>query len=89
MNVYVFDIWRSVKHNGGFSHTVTRREIIHALNEERAKKKITLAEAKTYTFGETINEVSGEFIYRIEKEGTVIIKPYYVYSSGRTPRTVI
>lgn len=92
MNVYEIDIWRSVYHNGKYSHTATRVELIHALNEERAKKKIALEPEKVYasehTHGLSV-KVSAEFIYRIKKTGTVVIKPYYVYSDGRYPRPVI
>ncbi len=88
MNVYEIDIWRSVKHNGEFSHTVQRKEIIHALNEERAKKRITLAESKTWDSDGLKTEVSSEFIYRIAKTGTVRKKLYYEYSDGRSPRAV-
>lgn len=86
MNVYEIDIWRRVKHNGEFSHTITRRELIHALNEEIANKKITLA--KGYVGENPPMEVSDEFIYHIERTGTVVIKPYYVYSDDRCPRPV-
>lgn len=88
MNVYEIDVWRQVKNNGEFSHTVTRLELIHALNEERAKKKITLAEPKTYQRDNITTEVTGEFIYRITRTGTVTIQPYYKYSDGRSPRPV-
>jgi len=88
MNVYEIDIWRSVKHNGTFSHTVHRVELIHALNEERAKKKITLREGKTQEAGTLTIEVSSETIYAIRKTGTVLKQMYYVYSDGRSPRPV-
>ena len=88
MNVYEIDIWRSVKHNSKFSHTVSRVELIHALNEERAKKKITLAEGKTQEVGTLTLEVSDEIIYTIKKTGTVTKQMYYVYSDGRNPRPV-
>ena len=89
MNVYGIDIWRSVKHNGKFSHTVTRFELVHALNEERAKKKITLAKGCTWGKEPTVVETSDEFIYAIRKSGVVTKQMYYVYSDGRTPRPVV
>jgi len=85
MRVYEIDIWRSVYHGDKFSHTTTRLELVHALNEERAKKKITLDGEKTW--GQEAR-ASSETIYRIKKTGTVTIKPYYVYSDGRSPRPV-
>ena len=88
MNVYELDIWRTVKHNGSYSHTATRVELIHALNEERAKKKITLAKGKTQEVGTLTLEVSSETIYTIRKTGTVTKQMYYVYSDGRNPRPV-
>jgi len=87
MNVYEVDIWRSVRHNGNFSHNAIRYALVHALNEERAKKKIKLDKARTW--GDKIQiEASDEFIYGIRKTGTVKIKPYYEYSDGRRPRPV-
>ena len=88
MNVFEIDIWRQVRHNGKFSHTVTRMELVHALNEERAKKKITLEKGKTWGKESLIIESTDEFIYGIRKTGTVTIQPYYVYSDGRSPRPV-
>ena len=88
MNVYEVDIWRSVNHNGKFSHTVQRFEVIHALNEELAKKKITLDKAKSYGKEPLIVDVTSEYIYRIKKAGTVTKQMFYVYSSGRNPRPV-
>ena len=89
MNTYEADIWRSVYHDEKFSHNATRRQLIHALNEERAKVKITLAAARSYNSGpaHTIR-VSSETIYSLKKTGTVTIQRYYVYSDGRPPRPV-
>lgn len=89
MNVYEIDIWRSIKHNGEFSHTATRFELVHALNEERARRKITLAKARIWGKEPTVVETSDEFIYSIRKSGAVTKQLYYVYSDGRTPRPVI
>ena len=87
MNVYEIDIWRDVYHDGSFSHTAISYELIHALNEERAKRKITLNKEKTYTAGGNHEiKASDEVIYSIRKTGTVTIQPYYVYSDGRQPR---
>ena len=88
MNTYEFDIWYQVTHNGKFSHTVIRTHLVHALKEERARKKVTLQKGKTW--GEIgIEIVSGdEFIYRVRKTGTVKKQMYYVYSDGRNPRPV-
>jgi hypothetical protein len=85
MNVYEASIWCDVHHGSEFSHNSQRVQLIHALNEERAKKKITLAPKKTCG---TDTIISTEFIYSIRKTGTVVIKPYYVYSDGRSPRPV-
>ena len=88
MNVYEIDVWKQVKRDGEFSHTCTRLELIHALNEERAKKKITLAQEKTWESGPSKFVVSSEFIYAVRKTGTVVKKMHYVYSDGRSPRRV-
>jgi len=89
MNVYEFDIWTQVKHNGEFSHTVMRVDVVHALNEERARKKITLHKGKVWKDGGLEISSSDEFVYGVTKTGTVTIRPYYVYSDGRTPRPVV
>ena len=89
MNVYEFDIWKQVKRDGEFSHTVIRKELVHALNLERAKKKITLAKEDTFKSGQCEYVVSSEFIYHTEKTGTVTKQMYYVYSDGRSPRPVV
>ncbi len=88
MNVYEVDIWYQVRHNDKFSHTVTRTKLIHALNEERAKKKITLKPSVTRETGTLKIEASPEFIYSIRKTGTVTKQMYYEYSDGRNPRPV-
>ncbi len=88
MNVYEIEIWRQVKHNDKFSHTITRMELIHARNEERAKAKITLAQEKRQS-GIMEIVVSSEFIYAIRKTGTVTKQLYYEYSDGRTPSPVV
>ncbi len=91
MNTYEADIWRSVYHNDKFSHTNQRVQLIHALSEERAKRKIILAEEKTQcTGGNTPITVKGshEYLYRITKTGTVTKQLFYVYSDGRTPSPV-
>ena len=88
MNVYEFDIWCGVKRNGEYSHTSTRRQLVHALNEARAKKKIVLAEAKTWGAGEQKIDVSNEYVYAVRRTGTVTKQMYYVYSDGRSARSV-
>jgi len=88
MNVYEIDIWKQVKRNGEFSHTVTRLELVHALNEERAKKKVILAESRKWDSSNLMIEASSEFIYNIRKTGIVTKKQYYEYSDGRSPRRV-
>ena len=88
MNVYEIVIWCTVKHNSVFSHTVSRVEVIHALNEERAKKKLTFKEGSTQEAGTLTIEVSSETIYAIRKAGTVTKQMYYVYSDGREPKPV-
>lgn len=88
MNYYEADIWCSVYHSGQFSHTATRLQLVHAMNEEQAKKKIKLNPERI--MGKPPYEVkaSAEAIYRLEKGGTVTIQPYYVYSGSRSPRPV-
>jgi hypothetical protein len=88
MNVYRIDIWRSVNHGETFSHNVQRVEIVHALNKDKALKKIKLAPEKVWHSGSLEIKASSETIYSIEKTGTVTIQPFYVYSDGRTPRPV-
>lgn len=88
MNVYEIDIRCILKHNSKFVHTPRRVELIHALNEERAKKKITLAKGKIQEVGTLILEVSSETIYAIRKTGTVTKQMCYVYSDGRNPRPI-
>jgi len=88
MNVYEIDIWQSVYNGDAFSHTVQRTELIHALNEARARNKIKLAKEKIWESGSTQIKASAEFIYSIRKTGTVTKQLYYVYSDGRTPRPV-
>ncbi len=88
MNVYEINIWRSVYHGGKFSHTGTRMELIHALNEERAKSRITLAKEKTWESGTLLIRASSETFYSVRKTGTVTKQLYYEYSDGRSPRRV-
>ncbi len=88
MNVYEIDIWCGVKHSGVFLHNAIRFELVHALNEERARKRIKLAEVKTMGSEPHLIEVSAEFIYSVRKTGTVTKQMYYVYSDGRSPRPV-
>ena len=89
MNVYEIDIWRSVKHNCEFSHNDNRVVLVHALNEDSAKKKITLGPEKTWSSGSgLVIKVSAEYIYRLTKVGTVRKKLYYEYSDGRRPRPI-
>ncbi len=89
MNVYEFDIWCSVRHSGKFSHTAMRFQTVHALNEERAKRKVTLAQSKTMGTEPHLIEAAAEFIYSVRKTGTVKKQLFYVYSDGRTPRPVV
>ena len=88
MNVYEADIWRSVYHNDKYSHTVQRKQLIHAMNKELAEKKITLEPEKIWGKEPLIVKASSEIIYRLERTGTVTIQPYYVYSDDRSPRPV-
>ena len=88
MNVYDIDIWCSVRHSGVFSHTATRYQMVHALNEERAKKKVELSPARTMGKKPHLVEASAEVIYSIRKSGIVTKQMFYVYSDGRTPRPV-
>lgn len=85
MNTYEASIWRSVYHSGRFSHTAIREQLIHALNEKLAIKKITLQPIKTWGKEPHIIEAKEERIYSLRKTGTVVIKPFYVYSDGRRP----
>jgi hypothetical protein len=83
VNAYKLHIWTAVKHNGKFTHNVQRRKIVHARNSDEAKGKVKLKEAKSYNLPNTFMvETSAEYIYQVEKIGTVIIQPYYVYSDG-------
>ncbi|KKM76441.1 hypothetical protein LCGC14_1380020 [marine sediment metagenome] len=88
MNVYELNIWYQVAHNGKFSHTVQRTEVIHALNEERALGKIVLAGKRSHVAGTLTIDVTAEFIYESRRTGTVVKKMYYEYSDGRNPRPV-
>jgi len=88
MNVYDVDIWRGVYHNEKFSHNATRYQLVHALNEERARKRITLEREKTWKNGSLEIRASDEVISSIRKAGTVTKQLYYEYSDGRTPRPV-
>ena len=88
MNVYEITLFQGVYHGekGDIFITNNQRElVIHALNEERAKKKITLksGEDKSPHYRTT-----PEVIYSIKRTGTVTIQPYYVYSDGRSPRPI-
>ena len=76
-------IWRSVKHNGEFVVNNERTEIVHARNEDEAKSKVVLAPAKHHDGNLTI-DVSAEFIYGVEKIGTVkvVTRKFYEYSNG-------
>lgn len=85
MNAFELDIWKQVKHNGKFSHTVTRMRLIHARNEREARGKVKLAEGETSLTGTLEIEVSAEFIYSCRKIGTVRKQLYYKYSDGRRP----
>lgn len=88
MNVYEIEIWRGVRRSGEFSHNARRSELVHALNEERARKKITLAEGKVMGQEPNLVEMSAETIYSVTKTGTVTKQMFYVYSDGRNPRQV-
>ncbi len=88
MNVYEVEIWCSVWHNCEFSHNVARTDVIHALNEERALKKVTLVEGKVQYVDTLELRTSNEFIYNVKKTGTVTKRLYYEYSDGRIPRPV-
>ena len=85
MNVYEVDIWRSVYHSGEFSHNATRIILVHALNEERAIRKIELDKGKTMGQEPHIIKASDETIYSIKRTGTVTKQVYYEYSDGRNP----
>ena len=89
MNVFEADIWASVYHGDKFSHTTIRYQLIHAMSEEQAKKKIILKPEKATTIGNGLTIKShNEFIYALRQSGTVCIKPFYVYSDGRSSRPV-
>ncbi len=85
MNVFEIDKWVQVCHNGKYSHTVTRTELIHARNEQEAKGKVKLKESKTWVSAALEIQVSAEFIYACRKVGTVRKQLYYEYSDGRRP----
>lgn len=87
MNAFRISVWKSVTHNGKFSHTIAREELIHARNEAEALCKITLAPASKSPVGSTLNiDVSSEVIYSAKKIGTVRKQLFYVYSDGSSPR---
>lgn len=88
MNVYEFDIWRLVKRSGKFSHNAMRLQVVHARNEERARKKVTLEPSKALGTEPHLVEISAEFIYSVKKTGIVERQLFYVYSDGRAPRPV-
>ena len=85
MNAYEIVVWRSVKHNNGFSHNDGRVVLVHARNEEEAKKKVVLRVGCVIRLIDLIIDVSAEFIYSTRKIGTVRIERFYVYSDGRSP----
>ncbi len=89
MNAYEIRIWKSVKHNDKFSHYLERKQLIHARNETQAKNKIALEKGNAHNLDNLIITVSEEYIYSTTKIGTVVIRPFYVYSDGRTPRPVV
>ena len=88
MNAYRISVWRSVRHNGKFSHTVIREELIHARNETEARGKIALAPTREWASGTLTIVASSEFIYSARKIGTVRKQLFYVYSDGSSPRPV-
>ena len=85
MNAYEIRIRKSVKHNDKFSHNLERKQLIHARNETEATNKVILEKGNTHKLQNLIITVSDECIYSTTKIGTVEIKPFYVYSDGRTP----
>lgn len=78
------DIWYSVKHNGKFVVNNNRLEIVHARNADEARRKIVLEPAKQHIVGDLTIDSSAEFIYSIEKIGTVkvVTRKFYEYSNG-------
>jgi len=85
MNAFEVDIWKQVKHNGKFSHTIPRMELIHARNEQEARGKVELAGGELQKGYNLEIDVSAEFIYSCRKVGTVRKQLYYEYSDGRNP----
>lgn len=88
MNAYEICIWKSVKHNGKFSHNIERRQLVHTRNEKEAGLKVELEPSKIHDMtkaGGILIEVSQEYIYEVVKIGTVHIEKFYVYSDGRNP----
>ena len=86
MNAYRISVWKSVTHNGEFSHNLAREELIHARNAAEAEGKIILAPAALHGMHGLSIGVSSEIIYSTEKIGTVTKQLFYVYSGGSTPR---
>jgi hypothetical protein len=88
MNAYKITIRKSVKHNGIFSHNVSRELIAHAKNEDEAKNKITLEKSyQELVTGNLTVDVGDEAIYSFDKIGTVHkeTKEYFVYSNENYP----
>lgn len=82
MNAYRFDIWASVYHNGKFSHTITRKMVVHAQNKMKAEERLVLKPMAKHDCGGTSIEVSQEFIYNRQLIGQVTVRPHYHYSDG-------
>ncbi len=85
MNVFEFDIWKQVLHNGKFTHTIPRMQLVHAMSKESAREKLSLAKGSTQMVGNTEIKVSNEFVYGVRRTGTVTRQMYYEYSDGRQP----
>jgi len=81
MKGYKVYIWRTVNHNGEFSHHNEDIQIIHAKNEREARAKIR--ELKPAEHHELVNglviDTSEEFVYSVEYLGRVRRRTVYDY----------
>jgi len=74
-NGYKLSIWRSIYHNGQFSHNLTRKEVIHAWSEQQARALTQLADEELTRVSDLLVVRAGEeYIYCIRCLGRVVYK---------------
>ena len=72
-NGYELHIWRSVYHNGQFSHNLARTEIVHAWTEKQAVAIAQLAgEELTRVNDSLVVRASEEYVYCVRYLGRVV-----------------